>query len=98
MNCPNCNGALMLSEKQGIEIDVCPNCRGIWLDRGELDKIIERSSNVGSQNYQQNEHFNKLAVFTFANSYSSSVVLFHNSICELCTNIVKFPSLIFSTK
>jgi hypothetical protein len=34
-----------MSERQGIEIDYCPQCRGIWLDRGELDKIIERSSN-----------------------------------------------------
>ncbi|MEN6330449.1 MAG: zf-TFIIB domain-containing protein [Smithella sp.] len=43
MNCPICNVALQLSERQGIEIDYCPKCRGIWLDRGELDKIIERS-------------------------------------------------------
>jgi len=48
----------VLSEKQGIEIDVCQNCRGIWLDRGELDKIIERSSSHGfTQNYQQNDHY-----------------------------------------
>jgi len=33
-----------MSERQGIEIDYCPNCRGVWLDRGELDKIIERSA------------------------------------------------------
>jgi uncharacterized protein len=44
MNCPNCNVTLVMSDKQGIEIDYCPKCRGIWLDRGELDKIIERSS------------------------------------------------------
>lgn len=43
MKCPKCNVALLMSEKQGIEIDYCPDCRGIWLDRGELDKIIERS-------------------------------------------------------
>jgi Zn-finger nucleic acid-binding protein len=43
MNCPNCNVTLVMSDKQGIEIDYCPTCRGIWLDRGELDKIIERS-------------------------------------------------------
>ena len=43
MKCPNCNVALVMSERQGIEIDYCPNCRGIWLDRGELDKIIEKS-------------------------------------------------------
>ncbi len=44
MNCPVCsNTSLVMSERQGIEIDYCPSCRGVWLDRGELDKIIERS-------------------------------------------------------
>ena len=43
MNCPVCNVALLLAERQGVEIDYCPKCRGVWLDRGELDKIIERS-------------------------------------------------------
>ena len=41
--CPTCRVALVMSERQGIEIDYCPQCRGVWLDRGELDKIIERS-------------------------------------------------------
>ncbi len=44
MLCPVCkNVELAMSERQGIEIDYCPACRGVWLDRGELDKIIERS-------------------------------------------------------
>jgi Zn-finger nucleic acid-binding protein len=43
MNCPSCKIPLVMSERQGIEIDYCPQCRGIWLDRGELDKIIEKS-------------------------------------------------------
>lgn len=44
MQCPVCNQvALVMSERQGIEIDYCPQCRGVWLDRGELDKIIDRS-------------------------------------------------------
>jgi uncharacterized protein len=44
MDCPNCDGAsLVMTERQGIEIDYCPRCRGVWLDRGELDKIIDRS-------------------------------------------------------
>ena len=43
MKCPLCNENLVMSERQGIEIDYCPKCRGVWLDRGELDKIIERS-------------------------------------------------------
>ena len=43
MNCPTCNTELKMSERSGIEIDYCTQCRGVWLDRGELDKIIERS-------------------------------------------------------
>lgn len=43
MNCPVCNISLVMAERQGVEIDYCPRCRGIWLDRGELDKIIERT-------------------------------------------------------
>lgn len=42
MKCPNCKELnLVISERKGIEIDYCPECRGIWLDRGELDKILE---------------------------------------------------------
>lgn len=44
MNCPVDGTALAMTDRQGIEIDYCPKCRGVWLDRGELDKIIERSS------------------------------------------------------
>nr|WP_113922336.1 zf-TFIIB domain-containing protein [Cognataquiflexum aquatile] len=44
MKCPNCNVALVMTDRSGVEIDYCPECRGVWLDRGELDKIIERSS------------------------------------------------------
>ena len=44
MLCPLDRTALVMSERQGIEIDCCPSCRGIWLDRGELDKILERSA------------------------------------------------------
>lgn len=43
MQCPVCSVGLVMSDRQGIEIDYCPQCRGVWLDRGELDKIIERS-------------------------------------------------------
>ena len=42
MKCPTCNVDLLLADKQGIEIDYCPTCRGIWLDRGELEKLVER--------------------------------------------------------
>lgn len=44
MSCPVCRVPLAMSDRQGIEIDYCPQCRGVWLDRGELDKIIERSA------------------------------------------------------
>lgn len=44
MPCPVCRTELMPTERQGIEIDSCPTCRGVWLDRGELDKIVERSA------------------------------------------------------
>jgi len=48
MNCPHCNISLVMAERSGVEIDYCPKCRGVWLDRGELDKIIERSSQASS--------------------------------------------------
>jgi Zn-finger nucleic acid-binding protein len=44
MKCPVEGTPLVMSERQGVEIDHCPHCRGVWLDRGELDKIIERSA------------------------------------------------------
>lgn len=43
MKCPIDETTLVMSERSGIEIDYCPTCRGVWLDRGELDKIVERS-------------------------------------------------------
>ncbi|WP_285116991.1 zf-TFIIB domain-containing protein [Leifsonia sp. fls2-241-R2A-40a] len=43
MKCPTDNATLVMSERNGIEIDYCPECRGVWLDRGELDKIIDRA-------------------------------------------------------
>ena len=50
MKCPVCDNVnLMMSERQGVEIDYCPGCRGIWLDRGELDKIIDKSSQQATQ-------------------------------------------------
>ncbi len=45
MKCPTCPDAtLVMSDRQGVEIDYCPACRGIWLDRGELDKLLDRAS------------------------------------------------------
>ena len=47
MKCPTCpDSALVMTDRQGIEIDYCPTCRGVWLDRGELDKLIERSASA----------------------------------------------------
>lgn len=44
MRCPVDNETLVMTERSGVEIDYCPKCRGVWLDRGELDKILERSA------------------------------------------------------
>ena len=56
MKCPNCETTLMMTERQGVEIDYCPKCRGVWLDKGELDKIIEKSAGAeSSQQLKQNE-------------------------------------------
>lgn len=62
MQCPVDGTALAMSDRQGVEIDYCPKCRGVWLDRGELDKLIERSSEFeGSQRgpapQQREQHF-----------------------------------------
>ena len=63
MNCPVCKTAnLVMSERQGIEIDYCPQCRGVWLDRGELDKVIERSleASPGQRvNYESRDYSSK---------------------------------------
>lgn len=49
MQCPIDGTALVITERSGVEIDYCPTCRGVWLDRGELDKIIERSALVDNR-------------------------------------------------
>ena len=52
-DCPRCGVVLTMSERSGVEIDYCPQCRGVWLDRGELDKIIERVEADSPQPPQQ---------------------------------------------
>ena len=48
MKCPTCpDTTLVMTDRQGVEIDYCPQCRGVWLDRGELDKLIERAATTG---------------------------------------------------
>jgi Zn-finger nucleic acid-binding protein len=49
MPCPRCRVDLVITERMGVEIDFCPKCRGVWLDRGELDKIIERSEQFSAK-------------------------------------------------
>jgi uncharacterized protein len=57
MQCPTDGATLVMSERSGIEIDYCPTCRGVWLDRGELDKIIERSvSQPAPQQHSAPQH------------------------------------------
>jgi len=41
MKCPNCNETLLMTQRNNIEIDYCPSCRGVWLDKGELDKMLD---------------------------------------------------------
>lgn len=57
MKCPNCNVDLVMSERQNVEIDYCPQCRGVWLDKGELDKIIDRNASYESPGYNQPEQY-----------------------------------------
>lgn len=55
MKCPVCKDVtLLMSEKHGVEIDYCPQCRGIWLDRGELDKIVQRAKEM-EREYDRDE-------------------------------------------
>lgn len=49
MKCPTDGSDLQMTERQGVEIDYCPKCRGVWLDKGELDKIINKSAQAESQ-------------------------------------------------
>lgn len=56
MNCPSCGVRLLVSDRNGIEIDYCPDCRGVWLDRGELDKIIERSHAQPSESREYRDY------------------------------------------
>jgi hypothetical protein len=55
MQCPHDQTLLQMTERHGIEIDYCPTCRGVWLDRGELDKIIGRASAPTAPNVRRSE-------------------------------------------
>ncbi len=58
MKCPKCSTVLSIYERQGIEIDFCPDCRGVWLDRGELDKLIERANEPTTRQKSDYDHTN----------------------------------------
>lgn len=69
MNCPSCKETvLQMSERSGIEIDYCPSCRGVWLDRGELDKIIEKSNQDSSS--ASNSNLNPIAGHSHSHDYN----------------------------
>ncbi|MHB0999076.1 MAG: TFIIB-type zinc ribbon-containing protein [Armatimonadota bacterium] len=55
MNCPVCGERLRETNRQGVDIDICPACKGVWLDRGELDKIIDLVSGGNSERYDSHE-------------------------------------------
>jgi Zn-finger nucleic acid-binding protein len=56
MKCPHCEQTdLVLSERQGVEIDYCPKCRGVWLDRGELDKIVDRAAEYDARSQNRRD-------------------------------------------
>ena len=72
MQCPVCAGVdLMMSDRNGVEIDYCPKCRGVWLDRGELDKIIERSG-AGFNQTSSNSSFNKAGGYNEQRAYQQN--------------------------
>lgn len=67
MKCPNCDEILVIDTRQGVQIDHCPNCKGIWLDKGELDKIVsltakftsgENTGHYPDNRYRQENHYN----------------------------------------
>ncbi len=58
MKCPHCQIDLKISDRAEVEIDFCPQCRGVWLDKGELDKILERSKS-NDQDYEDDDWQNK---------------------------------------
>jgi len=59
MKCPNCNETLLITERHQVEIDYCPSCRGVWLDRGELDKILAQADAQPSQEQQYRNDYQK---------------------------------------
>lgn len=77
MKCPVCKDvSLLMAERQGIEIDYCPQCRGVWLDRGELDRLIERASQrmpqeevSGRDEWRDRERYNERLDYRYREHY-----------------------------
>lgn len=56
LRCPNCSTQMLLSSKNGVEIDNCPRCKGVWLDRGELEKITSLQNRYDDDHFQKYHH------------------------------------------
>lgn len=76
MMCPVCSVELVMSERQSVEIDYCPKCRGVWLDRGELDKIIEKAASAQPESargcrgtYEDDHYKQKLGKYKHKKSF-----------------------------
>lgn len=76
MMCPVCSVELVMSERQNVEIDYCPKCRGVWLDRGELDKIIEKVASAQPESarrcrgtYEDDHYKQKLGKYKHKKSF-----------------------------
>jgi len=57
--CPNCNASMQNVNRSGVELDMCPSCRGVWLDRGELEKILEGGRHAMGEERQARERFDR---------------------------------------
>ena len=57
--CPNCNSSMQAVNRSGVELDMCPQCRGVWLDRGELEKILEGARGAEAEQKQVHERFER---------------------------------------
>ncbi|RPD41173.1 zf-TFIIB domain-containing protein [Chitinophaga barathri] len=58
MKCPNCNETLLMTQRNNVEIDYCPQCRGIWLDKGELDKLLEYDDKRSNEEHRRHDDRN----------------------------------------
>lgn len=63
MKCPNCNETLLMMQRNQIEIDYCPSCRGVWLDKGELDKMLDYAAQNAVHAYPGEQNFSNLGKY-----------------------------------